>query len=301
MNVMYLCNDGYADIAGISILSLLDNNQMMDEINIFLVEDAISKENKEKLQEIVNNFNRIIVFIPKPNIKRLLGQSVELHWWIENVFSRVFLEEVFKDYQDVDKLLYIDCDTLIVGSLKDLWELKLGTYVGAGVCEAMGNLHKHAIGLKQDDKYFNAGVFLIDVNKWRERKLDLAAREFVTKVNGRMEYADESVLNGILSKDMMQLSPKYNMTSLLFYFSSNEVKKYRKSKINYSEEERQCALNDPRIIHFTSTYLDVRPWVEGCNHPYVERWRNYKEKSPWSNERIKEDTRSKKKKIARNK
>ena len=46
MNVMYLCNDSYAMIAGISICSLLDNNSDVDEINIFLVADDITENNR---------------------------------------------------------------------------------------------------------------------------------------------------------------------------------------------------------------------------------------------------------------
>lgn len=299
MNVMYLCDDSYAMIAGVSIYSLLKNNQDVVEVNIFLVADAISEENKSKIIDIVDTFGRTIYFLDKPDIKNLLGSKVEMHWWIENVFSRVFLEEVLKNYKEVHRLIYIDCDTLVVGSIEDLWNLDLKGHIGAGVCEAMGNLHKKAIGLSKEDNYFNAGVFVIDVDKWRNLHLDINAKNFVKSVNGQMEYADESVLNAIIAKDLIKLSPKYNLTSLSVYFSEKEVKKYRKSYINYTEDERKQALSDARIIHFTSTYLDVRPWVEGCNHPYANEWILYKSQTPWKEEILKKDVRSRKKRIAR--
>ena len=159
MNVMYLCNDSYAMIAGVSVYSLLDNNSDIDEINIFLVTDDIGSDNLKKLQEVADLYHRNIFFIPKPDIKKLLGCHVEMHWWIENVFSRIFLGEVLKDYEFVHRLLYIDCDTLVVGSLKDLWEKDLQGKIGAGVCEAMGHLHKKAIGLSKRDNNLKAGCF----------------------------------------------------------------------------------------------------------------------------------------------
>lgn len=299
MNVMYLCDDNYAMMAGVSIYSLLDNNSDVDEINIFLITDNISEDNHKKLQAVVDTYNRKIFFISKPDIRSLLGCNVETHWWIDNVFSRVFLGEVLKDFQFVHRLIYIDCDTLVVGSIKDLWQLELHGNIGAGVCEAMGNLHKKAIGLSNNDNYFNAGVFLIDIDKWRLNDKDSAVKDFVKCVKGRLEYADESILNGILSKELVQLSPKYNLTSLAFYFTTDELIQYRKSCINYAEEERLDALKDARIVHFTSTYLDVRPWVEGCQHPYADRWLRYKEMSLWADESCMRDNRSAKKRLAR--
>ena len=300
MNIMYLCDNNYAFIAGISILSLLDNNKDADIINFFLIEDGIDGENKDKLKKIVDDYHRNIVFIPKPNLKPLLGDKIELHWWIENVFSRVFLEEVFKDYPDMERLLYIDCDTVVLGKLTDLWDMDLGDNICAGVYEAMGNLHKKAIGLKPSDAYYNAGMFLIDLIKWRDYNVDRLSSEFVQSHEGKLEYADESVLNGVLSSKIMRVNPKYNVTSLTVYFSEKELKRYRKSYYTHTEKERKEALEDPRIVHFTSTFLDNRPWVENCNHPFREKWEFYKKMSPWNDMALAKDNRSKKKIIAKN-
>ena len=299
MNIMYLCDNNYAYIAGISMLSLMDNNKGAEDITFYLVEDGVEDDNKTKLQKIVNDYNRRIVFISKPNLKPLLGETIELHWWIENVFSRVFLEEVFKNYTDINRLIYIDCDTLVLGDLSDLWNIELDEYLGAGVYEAMGKVHKKAIGLKPSDGYFNAGMFLIDLKKWRECHIDRLSSDFVKNHGGKLEYADESVLNGVLSSKIMRISPKYNITSLTVYFSEKELKRYRKSYYTHTEKERMEALEDPRIVHFTSTYLDNRPWIENCNHPFKDKWMEYKQLSPWCDKELAKDNRSKKKIVAR--
>lgn len=299
MNIMYLCDDNYVMIMGISILSLLDKNKDIEVINIFWVADNVSYLNVEKVKRCVAAYNRNLYIIKKPDIQALLGCDVTINWWVDNVFSRVFLGEIFKEYEEIEKLIYIDCDTLVTGSLKDLWNLDLGNQMGAGVCEAMGNIHKKAIGLSKEENYFNAGVFLIDLVKWKIANIDSKMSYFVKSRKGRLEYADESVLNGVLSMKLKRLSPKYNLTSLSIYFTVDELKLYRKSYINYSEYERQEALTDARIIHFTSSYLDVRPWVEGCQHPYTDKWLRYKEKSLWADEPLMKDNRSVKKRLAR--
>lgn len=296
---MYLCDDAYVYIAAVSIISLLENNKDVDNIHIFIVGEDISQDNRKKLYQTVGFYNRNLTILDKPDINSLIGCKMEMHWWIENVFSRVFLAEVFKEYPDINKLIYIDCDTLVVGNLSDLWEIDLEDHVAAGVLEAMGNLHKKAIGLRKQDPYFNAGMFLVDVNKWRNENYDKKASDFIRKMNGKMEYADESVLNAIAANDMKIISPKYNLTSLSIYFSANEVQVYRKPCFHYSEEEIKEALGDARIIHFTSSFVDVRPWVEGSIHPYAHSWKMIKNNSMWKNQPIAKDNRNIKKRIAR--
>lgn len=57
---MYLCNDSYAMIAGVSIYSLLDHNLDIDEINIFLVVEDVKSDSCKKLQDIVDLYHRKI-------------------------------------------------------------------------------------------------------------------------------------------------------------------------------------------------------------------------------------------------
>lgn len=297
MNIMYLCDDKYVHIVAVSIISLLENNRQASYIHIYLIEDNISTSNKDKLFRTVEKYGRKLIILEKPNLKFLMGCQVEMHWWIENVFSRVFLKEVFKNFPEIERVIYIDCDTLVVGCLKDLWEIDLEDNVAAGVLEAMGNMHKKAIGLKKQNPYFNAGVFVVDINKWRKRNYDEKASTFIKDMNGKLEYADESVLNGILAKQMKILPMKYNITSLSIYFDIDEVIKYRKPSFHYSEKERIESLKDARIIHFTSTYRDVRPWIQGSKHPYAKEWMAIKEQSLWSDCLMGTDNRSLKKKF----
>lgn len=297
MNIMYLCDDGYSWIAGVSMLSLLENNKHEGSIDIYVVSDHISDQNKKKLIELVKRYGRSIYFIEKPNLSSFIGK-VEMHWWVENVFSRVFLGEVFKDYVDLKRLIYIDCDTLILGELSSLWNWELGGYICAGVREAMGYYHKKAIGLKREEEYFNAGMFLVDIEKWRNENIDQKAMRFIRKCHGKMEYADESVLNGVLKDRICVLPPKYNLTSLSIYLSVEEVNKYRKPYRHYSNDELQASLDDPRIIHFTSTFLDSRPWVVDSHHPYCEEWLKYKRMSPWYEKDLIHDTSKMSKRMA---
>ena len=56
MNIVYSSSDSYAPIAGVSIMSLLHNNTDSESINIYMIDNSISAENKHRFEEIVGQY-----------------------------------------------------------------------------------------------------------------------------------------------------------------------------------------------------------------------------------------------------
>ena len=71
MNIVYYSSDLFSEMCGVAIQSLCENNKDADDINIYVVEDNISDENKKRLNNIVQHFSRKIFFIKKPEQKDL--------------------------------------------------------------------------------------------------------------------------------------------------------------------------------------------------------------------------------------
>ena len=66
MNIVYSSSDSYAPIAGVSIMSLLHNNTDADEINIYMIDNNISDENKKRFENMVDKFGRKYCFYSPP-------------------------------------------------------------------------------------------------------------------------------------------------------------------------------------------------------------------------------------------
>ena len=191
MNIMYAADDGYAEIAGVSIESLLDHNRAVNNITIYFVEDGISEKNKERLRNTVKKYDREIIFIPKPNMRNLTGTSLLTLRWSDSAFSRLYLNHVFKDYPDIHKVLYLDCDTLIMDDLTNLWEEKIEGYLGGAVYECMGNMHKRILGAKKSDVYINTGVMLLNVDKWIEENVSSICSNYIEAFNYRLDKKEK--------------------------------------------------------------------------------------------------------------
>lgn len=92
MNVVYSSSDSYSMVAGISMYSLLENNQSVDELNIFLIENGMSQENKDKFTTMCQKFNRQITFIPISDIEKLTNSSINIGRWNISTFARLFIQ-----------------------------------------------------------------------------------------------------------------------------------------------------------------------------------------------------------------
>ena len=65
MNIVYYSSDLFSEMCGVAIQSLCENNKDADDINIYVVEDNISDENKKRLNNIVQHFSRKIFRIER--------------------------------------------------------------------------------------------------------------------------------------------------------------------------------------------------------------------------------------------
>ena len=57
MNIFYFSSDLFIEVLAVSLVSLLENNKNCKEINVYIVDDGITKEKKNKLQGMVDKYS----------------------------------------------------------------------------------------------------------------------------------------------------------------------------------------------------------------------------------------------------
>lgn len=100
---------------------------------------------------------------------------------------------------EYNKCIYLDCDLIVYGDLKELYETELGNNYLAGVrdCHIMEDTprevqHQNLLGLPSRDKYVNAGVLVINLEKIRN---DSLVPCFLKQLKRENWYEDQDVLN----------------------------------------------------------------------------------------------------------
>lgn len=287
MNVMYAADENYAEIMAVSIKSMMLTNNW-EKIQFYLVEDGISQENKHALEDMITEYGNEVTFIKKPDIRGMLGVELKTLRWSDSAYSRLFLKELFGIDYEIEKLLYMDCDTLVVGSLEDLWDTDISDYLGAACLECMSNMHKRIIGAKPKDNYINTGMLLLNVKRWIDEDIQSVEADFIRRYHGKTEYVDQGVINGTVSNRFKLVSPRYNLTALAYDFTYEEMQIYRKPSFGYTKKEWQEAVKAPAVVHFTTSFLSIRPWYEESKHPYAKEWKRIHGLTPWKKEAYRE-------------
>lgn len=290
MNIVYACDNNFAEMLGISMVSLFENNKNCGEINVYILDDEISDTNKNKLKKIADKYDRRFVCISVRDV--FVPEKLQSEHWSKSAFTRIYLRVLLPE--NVKKVLYLDCDTIIRTDLCKLYEIDIENYTMAGVCDCVSKLYLRNIDLKETALYCNSGVLLINLDRWDEK-------EFMTFLEGHInyiKYPDQDVINGVCSKKMRRLDIGYNCYTAVFDFTYENLLKFRKPPFFYSKDEVEAAKNNPAIVHFTTSFLSLRPWVEGCGHPFVNEWLKYKKMSPWADAPLRKDSRSGKMKFA---
>ena len=136
MDIVYSSSDSYCEIAGVSILSLLEHNRNVKELNLYLIDNQISAENKQKLEGMIASFGRTLTYLAHPDIEKRSATEINVGRWNISTFYRLFLPSMLPE--TVKKVLFIDCDTLVMQDLTPLWEMDMGDKWLYGVDDCRG-------------------------------------------------------------------------------------------------------------------------------------------------------------------
>jgi lipopolysaccharide biosynthesis glycosyltransferase len=279
-HIVYGSDDKFAEILGVSLVSLYENSKDMNEIYVYVLDSEISLENKIKLNSIPLRYGRKpLNYIVAKNISEELNIDVQMDRGSLSQYARLFVSSLLPD--TLERVLYLDCDIIVNKSIKNLWTMDMHGKTIAALMDAFSKYYRVNIELQPNDIMFNSGVMLIDLNRWKKQNVENQLMKFIVKYNGKIQQGDQGALNSILSKDTYCFEPQFNSITIFYDFTYEEMMIYRKPPNFYSKDEIKLAINEPVIIHFTTSFLSIRPWIEGCKHKYSNVWLKYKNLSPW--------------------
>lgn len=289
-HVVYATDDRFAEILGVSLLSLYENSKDMDSIIVYILDSGISEVNKMRIETVCTKYDRPTpIWIEGVNISEILSMKVAVDRGSLSQYARLFISRNIP--KDVGRVLYLDCDTVIRKSIRELWNLELNGKTIAALKDAFSKYYRANIELQPNDIMFNSGVMLIDLNKWEEQDVEKKLLKFIAKHKGLIQQGDQGALNAVLAHDTFCFEPKFNSVTIYYDFDYKNMLIYRKPPRDfYSDLQIQDASDDPSLVHFTTSFLSKRPWIKGCQHRFVREWLMYKDLSPWRDMELWDDT-----------
>ena len=278
MNVVYVSNENYVRHMAASMVSLFERNQGDKQLTVYVFSIKIKKETKRKLCQMADRYHREISWVELGDLRTQFGFELDTGGFDASIMGRLFVGRLLPE--SVRRVLYLDCDTIIMRSLGRLWNTNLrGNVMGAVMEPTIYKPVKQVIGLGEEDAYVNSGVLLIDLERWRELQVEEQLVDFYQKRVGSLFACDQDVLNGVLKGHICFLSPEYNFCTNYRYLSYRELLRYGKTYQAVGKQAFAKAKHHPAILHYAG---DERPWIAGNRNHYRKAYENALALTPWA-------------------
>lgn len=249
ISIAYAPDDNYVNQTVVSMKSALEHNEQVEFIIMY---SKLSAESMQKLGAVGGSL-RLIKMDESQFADLTLSKWVTVQAWF-----RIKLPDLCKD---LDKVLYLDCDTLIRGNLDELFSLDLTDKYLAGVKDVWGvSKYVKRLGMKSG-VYVNSGMLLFNCNYCRKEHFFDKVVDFAKNNAKIIEFCDQDSINKVVDEYKLVISPKYNLMDTwwrggYYEFEGEEETEYLQAKEN------------PVIVHLTG----LKPAFKGCGNKFKDEW-----------------------------
>jgi lipopolysaccharide biosynthesis glycosyltransferase len=274
--IVVVCSsdDNYIMPLAVTIRSAIENLGENSRILLFVIDGDIKESTKKRFLKSLNLEHCEVRWIPKPdtlinedsfpvNITSAapgVGHITIATWY------RLLIPELLP--QQVTKAIYLDCDLVVTGDLGKLWDIDIENKYLLAVArlESFGERtvpcflkNWKELGFSEDDKYFNAGVLVFNLDKWRSDSMSSKCLDYVKHSQEFIRWGDQDVLNAIVQGCWGELDPKWNCMNPPAMLKSE--------------------VDDAFILHFA---VPPKPWHSTEAYPAFTMFYNYLDLTSWS-------------------
>ena len=283
MEVMFGANPPYFQHMAVTAVSLLKNTPDID-IRIHLLTCERDPEAEALLRRTFERYPRLTLEIVELDGRVLADYFVD-GFLTKECYLRILAPEILAP--DIRRIVYLDCDLVVLDDLRPLWHLDLK---GKSVAAAMdyppvsqlvepGRLAR--LGMPAGAPYVNSGVLVIDLDRWRERGLTRRLFDFVEEKGAALLTADQDAINVVLNTDgdLTILDCRWNL----------QTRMYRVGRRSAPEayEATRAARRRPAVLHYTGS---EKPWLFMSGAVLRRHYFRYLAETAW-NERTRPEER----------
>lgn len=258
MNICYTFSLNYERFAFVSLLSILKLNENTN-LKIHLVGE-VSSLGKNYLKELSTKYSfDYEIYEFKVNTKNFSSYDFEKKIGFNKHFAyaRLFLADILP--KKVKKILYIDCDTVVLRSLHDLYNIDIAKFPLAAVEDYGSEHYKKKYSL---NKYFNSGVLLINLDHWRLFECSRHLTNFLNVEKNYLDFGDQCALNIFFKNKILEVDSRWN----------NQI---------FDGHKNKTPINNSSVLHWIGPSKPWKSWFLTESKSYF--W-NMNKETPWSKE-----------------
>ena len=265
--IVYAVDDNYAPFLSVSLKSIMDNVSKDYFVKVYILNTGLSKHNERRIVEIAeeNTSDIDIEYVDVAHRMDKIADKTHLRDYYTNaIYYRIFIPSLFPQY---DKIIYIDCDIVVLDDISKLYNVNLGADIVAAVheeamtsFECFGEYSEDFLGVARQ-RYFNSGLLVINTKEYL--KADIEDKFIQMMMTYKFEVApDQDYLNVLLKDRVTYFDVGWNKTPI--------------PDKDFPDEE-------VKLVHYK---LNFKPWhYEGVR--YEEYFWKYAKETPFYDDLIK--------------
>lgn len=250
INILISIDDSYLNHAIDMIYSLSIHNDYF--FNIYLVYSDLSDSSIDILSKFISDKKIGVLKLYHFDSSRY-NFPLFIDYISVSTYFRLFAPFIIDE--DIDRLLYLDCDIICTGDISELYNCDFDDNVFVG-CKNMLDvdtsyynfIFNERLDMSVDDVYINAGVLLINIDKYKNMASMDSILSFINNNKDLLYFQDQDVINKYFYGHIKVVDNKYN-------YQINGV-------------ACGCETFDNCLVHYSES---MKPWDPHYSHPNKAR------------------------------
>ena len=196
--IFFSTDDNYIPYLDVAIASLIDNSSKKYNYKIIVLNTGIDPENVSKIKKNERDCVTIEFKDISSEIENIKSSFKDVYHFSIVTYYRLFIASLFPDY---DKIIYLDCDLVVLGDVAELYNVDIGDNILAAAPEQFvqntpefRKYAEKAIGVDPDG-YVNAGVLVMNLSEYRKREIEKKFISLITEYDFDLLDPDQAYLN----------------------------------------------------------------------------------------------------------
>lgn len=266
MNILVATNNNYLLPTMTMLYSLIVHTK--EEIIVYVLHSELTEKEKKKIDRLLLESGHARAEYIQISEKEFEGYSTE-KWISKETYYRLLAQKLLPE--DVERILWLDGDTIVLDDLSDFYHMDLGGKLIAACDLGLEKESNKANALKRlllppDARPFNAGVILYDMRGIREQIDPDIYIQYVQYLGKHLLFADQDVLNAVFYQ--------------LVYYVDPHVYNYVRVFEPMEKVRKLVDFRKVKILHYNG---DSKPWNEDyCGLYSYLFWKYAKHIEGWS-------------------
>ena len=211
--IFFASDDNYIPFLDVALRSLIENASKDYKYVVNVINTGINKDRITKVKELENENFTINFCDVSEYVEPIKNKLNNLYHFSLVTWYRLFIQSLFPQY---DKVLYLDCDIIVLGDISKLYNIDLGNnLLAAARCHIVSD---HPVFAEYSESfcgvprqnYLQAGVLVMNLKEFRKRDLENKFVYLINKYNFDVIDPDQGYLNAMCNGNVVILPNGWN-------------------------------------------------------------------------------------------